>query len=227
MTTAAGKVHLADQVVVTVPLGILRDNDITFKPELPKAKREAIQRIGVGLLDKLYLEFDQCFWNPKTDWIAQVSDDWSLALNCQKHNTGKPLLCLFNHGAQCRKYSELSDEQVVESAMHAIKRMYPEAPDCKSYLRTNWLKDQYAKMSYCFVAAGGTPADFTTLAASIQNKVHFAGEHTLHDFLGCTHSAYISGVRAAEKIKSYYESRKGGEDDAVNKAVEKLKIVPK
>jgi monoamine oxidase len=96
-----------------VPLGILRANDIKFTPDLPKSKQEAIQRIGIGLLDKLYLEFDKCFWNPKMDWLGYISEDWPLTLNCTKYKPEKPLLCLFNSGRSCVKFSEMSDEEVV------------------------------------------------------------------------------------------------------------------
>jgi monoamine oxidase len=38
------------------------------------------------------------------------------------------------------------------------------------------------------------------LAKPIENKVYFAGEATNYEFLGCTHTAYLSGVRAAKEI---------------------------
>lgn len=84
--------------------------------------------------------------------------------------------------------------------------MYPRAPQTyKSYLRTNWLKDKYAKMAYAYVPVGASPQDFIALASSISNnRVHFAGEHTHYEFLGCTHTALISGVKAAEKIIGDY-----------------------
>jgi len=34
--------------------------------------------------------------------------------------------------------------------------------------------------------------------------VHFAGEHTDKEFIGCTHAALISGAKAAERIIGQY-----------------------
>lgn len=148
--TSSGRWLTADQVVVTVPLTILRT--LTFKPALSPAKQTALSRLGVGILDKLYLEFDRCFWNPGADWLVRVDSEWTYSMNCLKHNTGKPILLLFTHGAQSKRLSELSDAQVVSSALAALKGMYPEAPtQCKSFLRTNWLKDRHAQMSYSFL----------------------------------------------------------------------------
>ncbi len=51
------------------------------------------------------------------------------------------------------------------------------------------------------ILVGSSPKDFGEIAKSIGNdKVLFAGEHTFFDFLGCTHTAMISGIIAAEKI---------------------------
>ena len=108
--------------------------------------------MGISHLEKLYLEFEKCFWNPNSDIICHVSEDWLLTLNSQKHHTGKPILCMFLGGKACKKYAEMSDMEVIASAMKALKVMFPKAPDgYKSYLRTNWLKDRHAKMSYSFV----------------------------------------------------------------------------
>jgi len=43
----------ADAVVLTVPLGVLKSGRITFEPELPAQKTDAISRLGFGLLNKV------------------------------------------------------------------------------------------------------------------------------------------------------------------------------
>ncbi len=92
------------------------------------------------------------------DWLGYISEDWPLTLNCTKYKPEKPLLCLFNSGRSCVKFSEMSDEEVVQNGLTMLKTVYPDAPDtCKSFIRTNWLKDKYAKMSYACVVAGGSP----------------------------------------------------------------------
>ena len=99
----------------------------------------------------------------------------------------------------------MTDEQVIASGMKAVKTMFPSAPDTyKSYIRTNWLLDPFSKMSYTFIAKNSSPEDMKILSESIgNNRVHFAGEHTNFEFIGCTHTALISGVISAERLLAH------------------------
>ncbi|MGY4649355.1 FAD-dependent oxidoreductase [Mycobacterium sp. URHB0021] len=64
--TSSGAVE-GGRVIVTVPLGVLKARTIDFDPPLPEAKRQAIERLGFGVLDKVVLAFGQPFWpNPPT-----------------------------------------------------------------------------------------------------------------------------------------------------------------
>jgi Flavin containing amine oxidoreductase len=48
-----GEVIQADAVVLSVSLGVLKAQTITFEPELPGEKQDAISRLGFGLLNKV------------------------------------------------------------------------------------------------------------------------------------------------------------------------------
>jgi lysine-specific histone demethylase 1 len=50
---ADGEIIQADAVVVTASLGVLKAGGIAFEPELPERKKEAISRLGFGLLNKV------------------------------------------------------------------------------------------------------------------------------------------------------------------------------
>ncbi|MEM9246290.1 MAG: FAD-dependent oxidoreductase, partial [Cyanobacteria bacterium P01_F01_bin.153] len=60
--------HRFDAVVITVPLGVLKAEKIAFYPALPKEKTDAIKRMGMGTVDKLFLMFDERFWHDAS-WI--------------------------------------------------------------------------------------------------------------------------------------------------------------
>ncbi len=111
--TASGKVYKADHIIVTVPLGVLIAKDIKFTPALPQAKQSAIDRLGAGFFDKVYLEFEACFWDKNTDLYYLVDEDWICTLNCLKHHTGKPILCLFISGDSALKFAAMDDESVI------------------------------------------------------------------------------------------------------------------
>ena len=67
-------IEYADKLIVTVPLSILKCKDISFIPELSEQKYQAINGLGIGLMDKLLLEFDTVFWDKDLDWLNYVSD---------------------------------------------------------------------------------------------------------------------------------------------------------
>ena len=48
----------ADHVIVTVSLGVLKAGNIQFRPSLPARKTDAIRKIGMGTLDKIFLQLN-------------------------------------------------------------------------------------------------------------------------------------------------------------------------
>ncbi|RMZ06092.1 hypothetical protein D0862_04750 [Hortaea werneckii] len=76
-----------DEVVVTCPLGYLkRNHEDLFDPPLPPRLRDAIESIGYGCLDKVYITFPTAFWDESPDEPARQTprDD-----NDEDHNDGK------------------------------------------------------------------------------------------------------------------------------------------
>jgi lysine-specific histone demethylase 1 len=48
-----GEIFEADEIVMTVPLGVLKGDAVDFDPPLPSWKQDAIDRMGFGLLNKV------------------------------------------------------------------------------------------------------------------------------------------------------------------------------
>ena len=61
--TTSGEEEEFDEVVVTVPLGYLKRNPGMFDPALPPRLTSAIDSLGYGNLDKVYITFPSAFWN--------------------------------------------------------------------------------------------------------------------------------------------------------------------
>ena len=53
IVTSAGEEIQAARVIVSVPLSVLSAKSITFTPQLPLNKRQAIQNLGKGQLEKV------------------------------------------------------------------------------------------------------------------------------------------------------------------------------
>ncbi|KAJ9631089.1 hypothetical protein H2203_001620 [Taxawa tesnikishii (nom. ined.)] len=66
ITTSDGATKSFDEVVVTAPLGWLKRNKSAFKPGLTPRLEKAVDSIGYGCLDKVYITFPKAFWDPAT-----------------------------------------------------------------------------------------------------------------------------------------------------------------
>ena len=101
------KRYLAKRVIITVPLGVLKDavetNSIWFKPKLPKRIRRSIRQIGMGNMNKIFLFWkdDEVFWPRNTEILSDVveRDADFVFFNPQPYNDGKPFLFAFFAGA--------------------------------------------------------------------------------------------------------------------------------
>jgi hypothetical protein len=61
VVTRDGREFLGDTVIVSVPVGVLKQGSISFSPALPMWKQEALGQIGMGKLNKARLHPCLCF----------------------------------------------------------------------------------------------------------------------------------------------------------------------
>jgi monoamine oxidase len=190
-------------VISTLPMGVLKSGDVEFSPSLPADKQKAIERIGMGAMNKLYLLFDDMFWDDVT-LINYVSPDGSPMWEFFNLNgLGKPILLGFTAGDHSRQLEQLSDDEIIADAMSVIQKMYgDETLEPVDYVRTKWSSDPYSKGAYSYTGVGGTEADYTALAKPVMNRVFFAGEATYVDFTATVNGAYLSGLREAANISA-------------------------
>ncbi len=117
---------VADVVLITVPLGVLKSGSIEFVPPLGPERQGAIDRLGMGLLDKVYLQFDEIFWEPDIDLLGYVGPDrgfFAEWLNIAKY-TGEPILLGFNAAEAAETLEARTDDEIVAEAMRALRNMY-------------------------------------------------------------------------------------------------------
>ena len=60
-------VYQCEYAVVTVSLGVLKNQLIQFIPDLPTAKTRAIESIGFGVVTKVFLEYEVDLWTLDTE----------------------------------------------------------------------------------------------------------------------------------------------------------------
>lgn len=128
VTVEGGKTFVADAVVVSVPLGVLKARTIKFEPKLPDWKEAAIDDLGVGIENKIIMHFDKVFW-PNVEFLGVVSDTsygCSYFLNLHKA-TGHSVLVYMPAGQLARDIEKMSDEAAANFAFTQLKKILPDA----------------------------------------------------------------------------------------------------
>lgn len=63
VTCENGRKFAADHVIFTGSMGFLKKNMKIFNPSLPERKAKAIETIGFGAIGKVYLVYENPFWD--------------------------------------------------------------------------------------------------------------------------------------------------------------------
>ena len=201
--THNGQTSTADYVILTVPLGVLKKGVIQFAPNLPSDKLNAIQKIGMNCVNKFLLTWQTAFWDDVQylSYTPEVTDKFNYFVNVKKFHPATNALMTFAYADYGRQTESMTDAQVTEAIMAHLKDMYGSAtPNPTNLLRTKWNSNENTYGAYSFTAVGTEMRHFEDLAASLDNKLFFAGEHTEVDYFSTVHGAYLSGLREAGNI---------------------------
>lgn len=210
VTTTTG-VFDADRVVVTLPLGVLKRGDIVFSPGLPRAKRAAIARLAMGVLDKTYLKFPSVFWQRSGDPVGFIGNVGATgATQIPEYYTldqalGQPIMFGFTAGAKARRIETTQPAAIRQATMASLRKIFGSSiPEPEAMLQTRWSTDPFAYGSYSFLPVGASPSDYDALARPVDDRVFFAGEATHRAYPGTVHGAYLSGMREAARVVSSF-----------------------
>ena len=194
----------ADYVIVSVPLGVLKNNSVSFNPTLPIDKQGAIENTKMGNVNKFLFSWNTAFWETDVQYIGYTPDTkgkFNYFMNMLKFLPTTNSLMTFAFGDYATVTESLSDGEIISEVMAQLKTIYGNSiPNPTNMLRTKWGQNINTFGTYSFAPNGTTSTDFDTMAKEISNKLFFAGEHTIRDYRGTVHGAYLSGIREADKI---------------------------
>ena len=194
----------ADYVIVSVPLGVLKNNSVSFTPTLPIDKQGAIENTKMGNVNKFLFSWNTPFWETDVQYIGYTPDTkgkFNYFMNMLKFLPTTNSLMTFAFGDYATVTESLSDGEIISEVMAQLKTIYGNSiPNPTNMLRTKWGQNINTFGAYSFAPNGTTSTDFDTMAKEISNKLFFAGEHTIRDYRGTVHGAYLSGIREADKI---------------------------
>ncbi|XP_014883546.1 peroxisomal N(1)-acetyl-spermine/spermidine oxidase-like [Poecilia latipinna] len=222
----------ADHVIVTVPLGYLkRHHTRLFRPPLPLHKLHSIQRLGFGTNNKIFVEFDEPWWDADCDVIQLVWEDEDALVDQVSDVKGswikklfgftvlKPterygnLLCGWIAGHESEYMETLPEEEVTHVVTQLVRR-FTGNPSItpRRILRSQWFQDPWTNGSYSYLATGCSQQDLENMIEPLPPsaskarplQVLFAGEATHLYYFSTVHGALLTGWREADRLIAHY-----------------------
>ncbi|XP_071447992.1 uncharacterized protein [Hetaerina americana] len=227
---ADGSEYIADHVIITVSLGVLKDNLNMFHPELPGKNINAIKGLAFGTVDKIYLRYTHRWWPQDCAGFSLVwKEDDHRAFNEQLSKNGVEgktwladifgfysvdnhphVLCGWIVGPSARAMEQVSDESLKESCNFLLNYFlgrHFDIPQCEELKRSTWFANKHFKGSYSYRSMDtekmGTSAEH--LSCPLTNEkgtmvVQFAGEATHPHYFSTVHGAIEAGWREADLL---------------------------
>jgi monoamine oxidase len=195
--------HFADDVVVAVPLGVLKAGTIDFVPGLPDGHTSALSRMQMGVVNKVVLQWDAPFWDTGLQYIGYTPAEkgkYNYFLNFRKFSSHNVLMT-FAFGDFAVQMESDSDAQVQADVMAHLRSIYGNGiPNPTAMVRSKWGSDPLFRGAYTSAMVGMNGNEFEDLAAPAGDRLHLVGEHCSQKYRGTVHGAYLSGEAVAERI---------------------------
>jgi len=207
VSAADGRQLAARAAVCTLPVGVLRSGSVRFAPDLPEAKRTALEHIVMGPVVKVLLRFSERFW-PR--WLATLACGrgpvtlyWPVFHGDDKK---PPVLTAYATGPRAALLARVGEPEAVDIALADLARLLPKADPRRLLVdarRIDWAGDPWARGGYTFLRPGGAGAR-ARLAAADTPPLFWAGSATASSPIAASvEAAYLSGLRAAREASAW------------------------
>jgi monoamine oxidase len=196
IVTPRGEISARAAVIATPP-GVLANETLRFAPALPD-KLAAAHALPLGVADKVFLRIKSAGDLPR-DTRVHGSTTTAETGSYTLRPFGRPYVEGYFGGEFARTlehegsgaFAAFAIEQLAGALGNDVrKRLSPIAESA-------WARDPFALGSYSYGNPGAQAAR-ATLAAPVDARLFFAGEHCSDADFSTAHGAYRTGVRAAE-----------------------------
>ena len=201
LTTPAGIVN-ASAAIVTVPLGVLASERLTFTPALPPHHQDAISGLPMGVVEKIALQFNKDVFNVGTiNTLATPLVDKVNNSFVQAQLFGKNIGICFVGGDLARSLIAAGGTALVDFALATMESMFGSSVS-GAFVRgqsSSWLSDPFSLGAFTYAVPGAVPLAHGA-GAPVANEIFFAGEALSILKHGSLPGAYDSGQTAARLV---------------------------
>jgi monoamine oxidase len=197
VTTVAGQVHEADDVVLCAPPSTW--DRIRFDPLLPQGLRPQM-----GQAVKFLNAVRDHFWKrrdmgPSSMSHGGIGHTW-LGTENQNATDQREVLISFISGPAARNWSKHPEHSRTADYQRELELLQPgflESVDTTMFI--DWLNTPWTNGGYSFPAPGQITTQGPIMNQGL-GRLHFAGEHTCYRYVGYMEGALHSGVEAAKRV---------------------------
>jgi monoamine oxidase len=182
-----------------VPPGVMANESLRFSPALPE-KLDAAHALPLGVADKVFLALDRADDLPAETRLFGATDRTETG-SYTLRPFGRPLIDGYFGGPFARAleaegngaFARFAIEQICGALGNDMrKRLTP-------IIESAWAHDPWSLGSYSYGSAGAQAAR-AKLAAAVNERLFFAGEHCSDVDFSTAHGAYRTGVAAAANL---------------------------
>jgi monoamine oxidase len=204
---ATGAELAAPQVVITVPLGVLKAGAIAFSPPLPD-KETALRRLEMGATARISLQLRDEAWAGRDAFSADGSlftGQLPFPIWWISHPAPRPVVTGWGGRGGALALTALGETERATVAVRELgAALGLEAHRLRESVvgafQHDWLSDPFSRGAYSYAGVTGRHAG-AELGAPVDSTLFFAGEATQSDGRnGTVHGAVASGQRAAKQV---------------------------
>ncbi len=193
----------ANKVIVSVPVKILQKGMISFSPELPDRKMNAINEVTVWDGCKAFIAFSEKFYPAFTGFdISPETAGQKLYYDAAYgQNTSENILGLFAVGTGAAPYLQRSGDNLIAYMLNELDDIFDGEASANyiKYTFQNWNEEPFVNGAYVYDHEDWR--NLERLGESVDDKLFFAGDaYTTGSDWGSVHAAARSAKRAVEEL---------------------------
>jgi monoamine oxidase len=200
--TTDGTTYEADRVLVTVPIGILKSETISFIPEFSQERRDAIEKITFYPGFKVAMNFSEKFYPDAIECEVNNGEKgfYDIAFGKETQDNILGFLCT---GDEAQKYYNLnSNNEIIDSLLSELDYIFDGKASSSytgKYILENWGEYEFTLGTWT-QAFQEKKSNLKILNQSLDNKIYFAGEiNDRYKQMGVP-GAILSGYYSVDKL---------------------------